>query len=84
MKKSVYSPEQIVLQKLLRKLRNERGYLQAELAERLQKYQTFVSHYETGEKMLDLPELRQVCGALGVSLTEFIKRYEEELQAAGV
>ena len=82
MKKSVYSPEQIILQELLRRIRNERSLLQGELAEQLGKYQTFVSHYETGEKMLDLPELRQVCEALGVTLIEFVTRYEAELEAA--
>ena len=80
MKKSVYTPEQITLQNLLRQLRNEAGLKQIELAERLGKYQTFVSHYETGEKMLDLPELRQVCSALGIDLIEFVRQYEQLLQ----
>lgn len=80
MKKSVFSREQVVLQDLLRQLRKEKGLHQVELALRLEKYQTFVSRYESGEKMLDLPELRQVCHALDISLLDFIVRYEQRLQ----
>lgn len=80
MNKSVFSREQIVLQDLLRQLRKEKGLHQVELADRLEKYQTFVSRYESGEKMLDLPELRQVCHALDILLLDFVRRYEEALR----
>ena len=79
-KKSVHSSEQVALQALLRQLRKEAGLQQVELAVILGKYQTFVSRYEVGEKMLDLPELRQVCHALGIALPDFVNRYEEALK----
>lgn len=79
MQKSIFSREQIALQRLLRQLREGAGLRQADLAERLQKPQPFVSRYEKGEKLLDLPELRQVCHALGTTLTEFVREYEDEL-----
>lgn len=81
MKKSVFSREQLVLQELLVEARRSAGLRQVDLAEKLGKPQPFVSRYESGEKMLDLPELRQVCLALGVDLTEFVRRYEETLAA---
>ncbi|MES2459621.1 MAG: helix-turn-helix transcriptional regulator [Armatimonadota bacterium] len=84
MQKSVYSPEQLILQEYLRKIRQDAGLTQAELAERLGKPQPFVSRYEVGEKMLDLPELRQVCHALGISMVEFIQRYERALTEKGM
>lgn len=31
--------------------------------------------------MLDLPELRQVCHALGIALPDFVNRYEGALEA---
>ena len=81
MKKSRYSREQLVLQNLLRQVRLTAGLKQDEVATRLETYQTFVSKYEAGERILDLPELRQVCGALGVGFVDFVKRYEEALKA---
>jgi len=78
-KKSLYSDEQRVLQDLLRQLRIQRGLRQEEVAARLETYQTFVSKYEAGERILDLPELRQVCGALGMTLIDFVARYEQAL-----
>ena len=79
MRKSVHSPEQVVLQQLLRRLRRAAGLRQVDLAERLGKPQPFVSRYECGEKLLDLPELRQVCQALGTDLSAFVAGYEEAL-----
>ena len=80
MKKSLYSREQLVLQGLLRQIRLAAGLKQDDVAARLKTYQTFVSKYEAGDKILDLPELRQVCNALDVSLVDFVKRYEELLR----
>jgi transcriptional regulator with XRE-family HTH domain len=80
MHKSVYSPEQEILQELLRQIRRDAGLRQADLAARLGKPQPFVSRFESGEKLLDLPELRQVCHALGLTLTELVRRYEEALR----
>jgi len=79
-KKSLYSAEQRVLQDLLRRLRTEAGLRQEEVAARLKTYQTFVSKYEAGERILDLPELGQVCEALGITLGDFVAKYEQELR----
>lgn len=81
MQKSIFSREQVVLQELLRQMRRDAGLRQQDLAVRLGKPQPFVSRYESGEKLLDLPELRQVCLSLGVSLIDFVMRYEERLAA---
>ena len=84
MHKSVYSPEQIVLQEMLKARRTEAGMLQGELARRLNKPQSFVSRFESGAVMLDMPQLRQVCRALGLSLGEFVTLYEDALEQAGL
>jgi hypothetical protein len=39
-----------------------------------------VSKYETGERRLDVIELRAVCAALGVPLQTFLRRLEKRLQ----
>ena len=41
--------------------------------------QSFVSKYETGERRLDVLELREVCRALETSLFEFVERLEAGL-----
>jgi transcriptional regulator with XRE-family HTH domain len=63
---------------LLRTVRSQAGVTQAELARRLKLPQSFVSKYESGERRIDLVELRQICKALGISLVEFVRRFEKE------
>jgi transcriptional regulator with XRE-family HTH domain len=63
---------------LLRDLREASGLRQVDLAGRLKRPQSFVSKYESGEKVLNFLEVREVCRALGVPLIDFVRRYEEE------
>jgi transcriptional regulator with XRE-family HTH domain len=64
---------------LLRETRLNAGMTQAEVASRLHQDQTFVSKYETGERRLDILELREVCRALDIDLKEFVRKLEAEL-----
>ena len=68
------------LQALLRHVRVQAGLSQVEVAERLDRPQSFVSKYETGERRLDILELRQVLAALGLSLPEFVRALEAVLR----
>ena len=68
------------LQALLREARVESGLRQSDLAERLGQPQSFVSKYESGERRLDIMELRRVCQVLGLPLLEFVRRLEEALK----
>lgn len=61
---------------MLRAARLKARLTQGELAERLGRHQPFVSKYEVGQRRLDLIELGQVCEALGISLTGFVRRFE--------
>lgn len=76
LRKSIHSSRERELTALLRSLREEAGLNQTELAGRLSKPQSFVSKYEAGERRLDVVELEQICAALGLSLGDFVKRYE--------
>jgi transcriptional regulator with XRE-family HTH domain len=80
MAKSIYSVAQQRLQKLLKQARNDAGLTQIELSLRLGKPQSFVSKYESGERRLDLVELHQVCIGLGISLTKFVKKYDDSIK----
>jgi len=71
--------DQKKLQALLRQVRVEAGLTQEEVARRLERPQSFVSKYETGERRLDILELREVCMVLGTPLAEFVRRLEASL-----
>lgn len=62
---------------LLRKVRMEADLTQEQIAKRVGQSQSYVSKYETGEQRLDLIELEAVCNAVGLPLTEFVRRYIE-------
>lgn len=79
MAKSIFTEQQERLQQLLRAVREERGLTQVELAAALDKPQSFVSKIESGERRLDLVELREVCRALSIGLTTFVERFEARL-----
>jgi transcriptional regulator with XRE-family HTH domain len=60
-------------------LRTEKGITQVELSEALGIPQSFVSKYETGERRLDVIEVREVCQTLGTTLSAFVKKLEARL-----
>jgi len=65
---------------LLRQFRLDAGLRQTDLAERLGQPQSYVSKYESGERRLDVLELRQVCQAVGTTLDEFAAKLEASLK----
>jgi transcriptional regulator with XRE-family HTH domain len=80
MEKSIFSAEQKALQQVLRQFRLGAGLTQEELALQLNVPQSFVSKYESGERRLDLVELRLICTAIGVTLRDLVTRFEEQLR----
>lgn len=64
---------------LLKEMRQKQGVTQVELAEKLGVPQSFVSKYESGERQLDILELRQICQSIGVSFDNFVHQLEEKL-----
>ena len=79
MSKHIFTERQEVLQELLRRIRVDAGLTQTELAERLKRPQSFVSKIESGERLLDFLELKEICDAVGIPLTDFVTRFEEEI-----
>jgi len=71
--------EKELLQLLLRDVRREAGLRQVDVARRLGLPQSFVSKYESGERRLDILEMRDVCEALGISLPTFARRLDRLL-----
>ena len=77
MTKSKLAADRKRLPALLRQIRLEAGLRQVDVAQRLGQPQSFVSKYESGERRLDLLELSQVCEVVGISLAEFVRRFED-------
>ena len=65
---------------LLRELRRGAGLRQIDVARALGKPQAFVSYYESGARRLDLLELREVCGVLGIRLIDLVKKFEKSVK----
>jgi transcriptional regulator with XRE-family HTH domain len=72
--KSVNTSEYDRFRLALIRARKDARQTQAELARRLRLPQSYVSKYERGERRLDVVELLQVLGALGVDTGEFIRK----------
>ena len=64
---------------LLRQIRLDAKLRQVDLAERLGQPQSFVSKYESGERRLDILELRSLCKAVGITLEQFVAKLEQRL-----
>jgi transcriptional regulator with XRE-family HTH domain len=64
MPKSLRTPAQRALQKILAEKRASLGLTQAEIASRLERPQSFVAKYEIGERKLDLIEFCAIARAL--------------------
>ena len=79
MKKTNRDSERKKLLELLKRIRQDKGIRQVELAEKLGVPQSFISKYESGDRRLDILELRQVCKAVGITLQELIRKLEESL-----
>lgn len=76
MSKSIFTTEADILRSLLRESRVGKGLTQSELSEKLGKPQSYVSKYEIGERRIDVIELREVCGSLGITLKAFVTEFE--------
>lgn len=79
MLKSLHSRHQEILLELLRGKRKALRLRQADLAERLGVAQATVSKVESGERGIDIIELRQWLAALELDFVEFIDNLDRKL-----
>jgi transcriptional regulator with XRE-family HTH domain len=63
-----YDPDYGIMARMLRELREDAGFKQSDVATGLRRPNSFVSKYETGERRLDLIEVRRICELLGSDL----------------
>lgn len=76
--KSAFSEKYTLFRALLVETRQSRQLTQTEVANRLQKPQSFVSKYELGERRLDIVEFLEVAQALNVPAYEILRKLEQE------
>jgi len=69
----------LVVTELLYRLRTNSGLTQKALSEKLNVPQSYISKIETGERRIDLIELREICSALGSNLVEFSTMLEKDI-----
>jgi transcriptional regulator with XRE-family HTH domain len=79
MEKSIHTRDYGVFCKLLRRVRENADVTQVQLAKKLKSTQSFVSKVELGDVRLDIIQLREILGALGIPLGDFIAELDKEL-----
>ncbi len=75
-----WSMQEIVLLKLLKDMRRESGLSGPAIQKMLKRPNSYVAKVESGEKRLDVLELREFCHACGVTLHEFTLRLDNKLE----
>ena len=82
MGRTLYTQEQRLLVALLRELREEAGLRQVDVADALDRPQSYVSKYEAGDRRLDFVELHAITQALGTDLVDLATRFQKRLKRA--
>lgn len=80
MKKSIHSDEYSAVLKKLTQMREEAGLTQRDLAEKLDRENSFVWRIEHGERRLDVVEFFWVCEALGQDAKEIYGKLADEFR----
>lgn len=74
-KRNRYADSEQHLRRILRDTRMSKGLKQEELAEMLKVPQSFVSKYESGERMLTFVETVSICLAMNITPDTLLKEY---------
>jgi transcriptional regulator with XRE-family HTH domain len=80
MRKSVHTKAQQAFCRVLTEARKKAGLTQTELAERLDRPQSFVAKIEAGERRVDVIELLALASALGVEPERLVGNLRRELK----
>ncbi len=73
MSKSIYSKKYKSVVEKLKKARIEAGLKQEEVAEKLEKPQSYISKIERGERRIDVAELKELADIYKKPLDYFVK-----------
>lgn len=73
MRKAIYSPEHKYLVEQLKKARLEAGLSQIQAAKRLKTTQSQLSKIESGQRRVDLVQLKELARAYGKGISYFLQ-----------
>jgi transcriptional regulator with XRE-family HTH domain len=79
--KSIYRKEYKYFVQVLVDFRTKAGVLQTDLARKLKVHQSYISKIETGQRKVDIFELREICSHLNTNLVEFVKALERRIKS---
>lgn len=79
MPSSLHSFQYNIFRLLLIEARRKSGLTQVQIAEKLDKPQSYISKYERGERRLDFSEFVELANILDIDMAEFINAYQSEL-----
>ena len=74
--KSIYESAYRTLLDLLIEARSDAGMTQQQLADKLERPQSFVSKVENGDRRLDVIEFLEICRLLGADAPALLKQIE--------
>lgn len=81
MPKPIHRAEYDAVRTLLRDFRLAAGVKQSQLSEALGKPQPYISAIETGQRRVDIIEIRDICGVLDVTLPNFVDALERLIRS---
>ena len=72
----------VVVAKMIRKLRRDREVSQVELAATIEQGRNVLARIERGQRQVTLPELHRICEFLGIPLGDFVAEYLKQVTRA--
>ncbi len=79
MRRSIHSQPYVALREALKAGRKDAKLNQQQLADLMERPQSYVAKYETGDRRLDVVEFLDVCSALKLSPEELLRRVAAQL-----
>lgn len=79
MARSLRTPGHLALMQVLTEARKKKRITQQELADRLDRPQSYVAKVETGERRLDVVEFIEWATAIGVSSAQLVQQIAESV-----
>lgn len=81
---SIWNTHNNILQESLKNIRKQAGLTQLQLAILLDHPQSYISKYESGERRLDLLEIRNIAICCESTLKDFVDIFEKNLKKRGI
>ncbi len=73
MKNSIYTKEYQAFLQVLKQARIEAGLTQSDVAKKLKQHQSYVSKCESGERRVDVVELKKFASLYGKKISDFVE-----------